>query len=143
MIEVRPRRLRLIVIAVVAFAAAVAIGYSTPFPLGHLNILLQSMLIATAVMCGGYAMSKNYLSFDPRTGVIRGPGVWQWSTDYPRRGFDRIEYSVYDARIHEVALSGKRRRIPVSWRFADRRDWEAFVDQLLVGRASETEVRGE
>lgn len=51
---------------------------------------------------------------------------------YPSRGFDRVEYSVYDARIHQVRADGTRRLITIPRWLLNRHDWQVFVNAMLA-----------
>ncbi|HEX2143873.1 MAG TPA: hypothetical protein VHG10_05105 [Glycomyces sp.] len=72
---------------------------------------------------------KKYLVYDIRHRTIVVP---QRRRQYPRFGFNRLEYSVYDARIYQVGNDGKRRKIAGRSPFLDRQDWEALVDILVA-----------
>ncbi|MQM25143.1 hypothetical protein [Glycomyces albidus] len=50
---------------------------------------------------------------------------------YPSRGFERLEYSVYDGRIYQVARDGARKKLPFKRFWANREDWRTLVDLLL------------
>lgn len=54
---------------------------------------------------------------------------------FPRRGFERLEYSVYNGILYEVRGDGKRRRIATGWA-RDQVAWKTFVDRLLDSKAS-------
>ncbi|GAA2142165.1 hypothetical protein [Glycomyces algeriensis] len=75
-----------------------------------------------------------YFTFDARNRAVTASGRWKARGTYPSRRFDRIEYSVYDARIYEVRADGKRRRLPVRRWLADQQDWRALVDLLLAAK---------
>ncbi|WP_205324180.1 hypothetical protein [Glycomyces sp. YM15] len=79
--------------------------------------------------------SHRYLVFDPVSRrLTAGPGNWRQRSIHPRRGFDRIEYSVYDARIYQIRTDGSRRRIAIPRWYLDKQDWRAFVDALTEPR---------
>jgi hypothetical protein len=61
---------------------------------------------------------------------------------YPYRRFERLEYSVYDARIYQVARDGARRKLPFKRFWANREDWKTLVD-LLLAHERKQEVREE
>lgn len=85
-------------------------------------------------------LRTTYLTYDPRSRTIRGPSRWRNRTTYPRKGYDRLEYSVYDGRVYEIRTDGKRRKLLfVRW-VADRRDWRDLVDLLLAPEAHTTSV---
>jgi hypothetical protein len=77
-------------------------------------------------------LRRVYLTYDARERTIRGPGYWRNNTTYPRAGYDRLEYSPYDARIYEVRADGKRRRLILRRWVANPQDWKALVDLLLT-----------
>jgi hypothetical protein len=75
--------------------------------------------------------SHRYLVFDPATRKLTtGPGNWRQRSVFPRRGFDRIEYSIYNAQIYQVRAIGRRRRILIPRWLLNRQDWRDFVDAL-------------
>ena len=147
MIKVRANRLRCLSIAIISLLLSAGLIMFDPEDVDSAAEDLSRsggiLFLNLAIWCLMPLLRRWYFTYDPRSRTVTASGRWKSKRVYPWRGSDRLEYSVYDAKIYEVAESGKRRRLPISRWFADRRDWEAFVDQLLVGRASETEVHGE
>lgn len=132
---VRANRLRCWSIAIIGLALTFVL---VMFDLGGVNSTADDLTrgagIASmnlALWCLVLLFRRWYFTFDARSRVVTASGRWKARGTYPSRRFDRIEYSVYDARIYEVRADGKRRRLPVRRWFADRRDWEALVDALL------------
>jgi hypothetical protein len=79
-------------------------------------------------------LRSTYLTYDASTRTLRGPSHWRINTNYPRAGYDRVEYSPYDARLYEVRADGKRRRLFFRRWVANQQDWRVLVDLLLAER---------
>jgi hypothetical protein len=141
MIHVRPRRLLLIAIGATGFAAGVALQYSTPIPASHPEVLLRSVALAPpfglGVWIASLAFRRSLLTFDPATGVFRGPSLWRRIGVYPRPGCDRIEYDSENRRLCEVGPAGERRIWIPHWA-ARKGDWGAFTEHLPPRRRGES-----
>lgn len=77
-------------------------------------------------------MRNTYLTYDPRSRTIRGPSRWRARMTYPRKGYERLEYSVYDGRIYEVRADGGRRKLMFTRWIADQHDWRVLIDLMLA-----------
>lgn len=105
-----------------------------PSGLGALEQFVQGLLLGGPIgliACATTLLRKGYLRFHPVSRTLMGPSRWVSWTAYPKAKSNRLEYSVYDARIYEVQPDGKRCRLPIHRKHADQRDWEALVDLLL------------
>lgn len=118
-------------------------GFIVLDPVGRPDHLSEVLFLMAAVASGapaifalGLLLKGPHLRYYSESRRVIGPKRWGQRTEYPRSGFDRIEYSVYDARIYEIRSNGKRRRLPVMRWFADRRDWAALVDLLIADNRS-------
>jgi hypothetical protein len=134
MLVVRPNRQRCFWVAALCVPQfLVHVLLLSELPPTHDSKLLQ--LVSAGAFGFGYwgamhLFRKRYLAFDHSTGTLWGSHHYGRAR-YPRPGFDRLEYCVYDARIYEVATDGKRRRVPdTSW-WVNREDWRALADTLL------------
>jgi hypothetical protein len=95
-----------------------------------LGVLVLGLTVGPTVLSIMSLFRKAFLVYDVQRGTLLGPhGRKRW---YPGDGYLRLEYSVYDARIYEVAPDGRRRKVIGSSVFADRQDWEALVDVLIA-----------
>ncbi|PRY61179.1 hypothetical protein [Glycomyces artemisiae] len=56
--------------------------------------------------------------------------------EFPSRGYERLEYSVYWGCLFEVRADGKRRRVARGWA-RDQDSWKVFVDRFMEDRSSE------
>lgn len=122
--------------AVVCLPLACVLPWFFPNDLDPTNQFLSGLLLGVpSGLAGGsiaLLMRKAYLTYDVQTRTLRGPSRWRNLTSYPRRGYDRLEFSPYDARIYEVRTDGKRRRLMFRRWVADQGDWRALVDLLLT-----------
>jgi CRISPR/Cas system-associated endoribonuclease Cas2 len=139
-LEVRMNRCRPLWAIIICLPLSCAVGFLLP---GSDDPVIQAIggmvLGVPAGLAGGsiaLLMRNTYLTYDPRSRTIRGPSRWRLRMTYPRTGYERIEYSVYDGRIYEVRADGKRRKLMFTRWIADQRDWRALVDLML-----EPEVR--
>jgi hypothetical protein len=143
-LDVRVNRLRCLWVAAVGFPLYIAFILLDPVGSDRLSEALFSMASVAggvpAMIALGLLLNGPHLRYYSESGIVIGPERWGRRTEYPRSGFDRIEYSVYDSRIYEIRPNGKRRRLPVSRWFVRRRDWEALVD-LLIAENGAKEVR--
>jgi hypothetical protein len=78
----------------------------------------------------GFLYQKKFLVYDVQNRRLFGPHGRM--ARHPRHGYCRLEYSVYKARIYEVAPDGKRRKVTGASVFANREDWQALVDVLIA-----------
>jgi hypothetical protein len=133
MIRVRPRRLLLFAIGAVGIGAGVVLVYSTPFPDSHLKALLRSIVLAPpfglGVWTASWAFRRSLLTFDPATGILRGPSPSHRIGVYPRPHRERIEYDSGTRRLYEVGPRGEKRIWIPHWA-ARERDWDAFAEHL-------------
>jgi len=56
--------------------------------------------------------------------------------EFPSKGYERLEYSVYWGCLFEVRADGKRRRVARGWA-RDQDSWKVFVDRFMEDRSSE------
>jgi hypothetical protein len=89
------------------------------------GLVLGAPIIAVLLL-----VRRRFLIYDLRYRVIIGPPVSGKRS--PRIGFDRLEYSVYDATVYRVDDDGKRRKIIRRSPFANRQEWEVLVDLLIA-----------
>lgn len=132
MLTVRPNRRRCLWVAAVGIPPSLVVGAWLPAiqPPHHLLVLTFAALFGFGSWGAVLLFRKRYLAFDHSTGRLWGSRYYG-RAQYPRAGFDRLEYCIYDARIYEVSADGKRRRVPDTCWWANREDWRALADALL------------
>lgn len=142
-VVVRVNRRRCLSIVIVGIPLSVALILLDP---ASGDRAVDDLWRAAGILIGAFAFQfldrlfrHWYFTFDAESRKLTARGRWGSERTYPRHGFDRIEYSTYDAGIYEVAANGKRRRLPVRRWFADRRDWKTFADTVLDGDAPNAE----
>ncbi|MCD0444758.1 hypothetical protein LO763_14145 [Glycomyces sp. A-F 0318] len=139
MIKVRANRFRCLSIAITGLILSAGLILFDP---EDVDSAAEDLSRAGGILCLNLAiycltplLRRWYFTYDLRSRTVTASGRWRSRGVYPWRGFDRIEYSVYDAGVYEVAASGKRRRLPVVRWFADRKDWANLADILLEHQA--------
>ena len=144
-ITVRPNRLRCALIAFIGLPLSLGLILFDPESGDRQTDDLWrtggTLLLGLTVGCLPILFRRWYFTFDARIRRVTVSGRWDANV-YPRNNFERIEYSVYDARIYVVKAGGKRRRLPVRRWFANPRDWEVFVDRILAVQAQSAEESG-
>ncbi|MEU6249319.1 hypothetical protein [Glycomyces sp. NPDC047010] len=127
-VRVNRRRFRRIFIAglviwVLGIVSSILLPESVERDLTALTIYLPSMVLAAGF---GPLVGAQDLVYDPQTrSVFRGSG-----SGFPRRKFERLEYSIYSGRLYQVRADGRRRVIAAWWGFVPE-DWRQFADRLL------------
>jgi YD repeat-containing protein len=79
----------------------------------------------------GSYMFRHLFTYDPRDRTIRARDRWwgRWRV-HPRKGFERLQYDARSRRVYEVRPDGRRHRIPIDSGYANRRDWQAFIERF-------------
>ncbi|NUQ89025.1 MAG: hypothetical protein HOQ43_11250 [Glycomyces artemisiae] len=62
--------------------------------------------------------------------------VGRAAREFPSKGYERLENSVYWGCLFEVRADGKRRRVARGWA-RDQDSWKVFVDRFMEDRSSE------
>jgi len=145
-LRVRTNRHRHLWTIAICFPLACVLAWLIPDRTDPVNQLISGFILGIPGGLAGGSLAllfrKDYLTYDLRSRTIRGPSLWRNRTNYPRRGYERIEYSVYDGRIYEVREDGKRRRLIITRWVADQRDWRVLVDLLIASAGSGQEREG-
>jgi hypothetical protein len=90
----------------------------------------RGLVIGAPIVSVLLLIRKRFLVYDLRSRVIVGPPVR--GKNSPRIGFDRLEYSVYDATIYWVDDDGRRRKAMRRSPFADQQEWAVVVDLVIA-----------
>ncbi|WP_157974864.1 hypothetical protein [Glycomyces dulcitolivorans] len=145
-IQVRVNLLRAGSVAAIGLGLGFVFVVLDPGQPGFWFEFLYGIATATCVLSGIDAAKplwfRRFLTFDPGKGrVILRPGTKRL-TVFPSSGFERIEYSIYDARVYEVRANGERRQLPIPRGYMNRTDWQKFADAMIAHR-QEQSVTGE
>ncbi|SDL37742.1 hypothetical protein SAMN05216298_3690 [Glycomyces sambucus] len=135
-LTIRTDRLRCALIAAVGIPLGIALILLDPVAERDPVEMLLSLAGGMSLGWGSGALGllfREPLRFDVRSRRLHVPrsSNWRFTDVYPSPGFDRIEYSPYNARIYQVRADGRRRRLPVFRQYTNRRDWAALADLLL------------
>ncbi|GAB3997719.1 hypothetical protein GCM10029992_21500 [Glycomyces albus] len=100
----------------------------------HLFNLVQSVSVggSTGLVCGALLglLTKRYFTYDTRKRTILARGRWGSWRIYPRPRYERLDYSIEYAEVHEVRSDGRRHRLHIKSGWADPDDWHRFVASL-------------
>lgn len=70
------------------------------------------------------------LAYESGSGLVSVKTRGLPTREFPRRGYERLEYSVYNGALYEVRADGRRRRVATG-RARDQVEWKAFVDRFV------------
>ncbi|MQM25144.1 hypothetical protein [Glycomyces albidus] len=82
------------------------------------------------------------LSFEPGTGRVSKKPLGLPAREFPRPGYERLEYSVYLGVLYEVRADGRRRRVATGWA-REQVAWKAFVDRFRSDHTVPAAASGE
>ncbi|WP_100447889.1 hypothetical protein [Glycomyces xiaoerkulensis] len=86
-------------------------------------------------------MMGHYFRYRPSGRWIEARGSWGIERRYPRPGFERLEYSVAHAEIHETRADGKRRRLWIRPATANPDHWRRFVENFYPAARTPIVIR--
>lgn len=71
-----------------------------------------------------------YFRYDPRSGRIEARSAWGFWRVYPEPGYDLLEFSLAFGEVHEVAADGRRRKLAIGPTWANRAEWQEFLESF-------------
>ncbi|WP_112135064.1 hypothetical protein [Glycomyces dulcitolivorans] len=98
-----------------------------------LMFALEFPPLFVAAFCTVFLAQKNFFTYDVRQ---RRFGQAAWATRRWRNG-DRLEYSIYLARLERVRASGKQRGLARNGYLVDQDSWTEFVAVFLAHQAEQ------
>jgi len=135
-IQVRVNPWRAVPVVVGGFGLAILFFAADPSEPGFAWELLYAMIAGLSLLTSmdvvNHLTFRPFLTFDPEKGrVVIRPGTNRHAV-FPSKDFERVEYSIYDARAYEVRSNGDRKRLPIPRWYMNRADWGAFADALIA-----------
>ncbi|WP_335989811.1 hypothetical protein [Glycomyces sp. MUSA5-2] len=133
-VQVNPWRAVSVVVG--GFGLAILFFAADPSEPGFAWELLYATIAGLALLTSmdvvNHLAFRPFLTFDPEKGrVVIRPGTNRHAV-FPSKDFERVEYSIYDARAYEVRSNGERKRLPIPRWYMNRADWGAFADALIA-----------